>query len=277
MKILLAGDVHGRFPYLKLAMSYAKKQVPDLDLCIQVGDFGFYSSIFEAHLRDYGFPYKVLAIDGNHENHKWLHKRMNKEFAASRNLEYIPRGTVMEFDGRKIGFIGGAMNVDRKQEGNVRFGTQNFISKKDVKHALEEFNKHELDVIISHSCPHGIGVGVVGHPFFLPTIMEHILIPYNLPATDINDCGEHALKDLWDGLIHKPKHWIFGHFHYIHENTVDGTHFVCIGCTDFTDNERNPSFLPFFYDTIDNQISIGDRVSYSAEVFKKNDGREFKI
>lgn len=275
MQILLAGDCHGHLDYLRFAMHRSKLQFPDIELCIQVGDFGFYPSVIEGHLRNVGFPYKLIALDGNHENHTYLQKHFDHEFAASRNLFHVPRGTVQEIGGRKIGFLGGAMNVDRAQEGKTKLGTQNFISKQNVKDALEEFNKHDLDMMITHSCPHGIGVGMSGHEFFLPTIKKHILIPYSLEPTDILDCGEHALKDLWDGLVNKPKKWIYGHFHTTLQSKVDNTEFLCIGCTDMTDNYNHPSFLPLVYDIMDDQIYAGDRISYPTQA-PKNEKREFR-
>lgn len=281
MKILFAGDLHlvwdaqGIF-LLEYAMMKTREQFPDCELAIQVGDFGFSSSTFEAAFRNAPkLPYRLLAIDGNHEDHTWLKSTgWGKGWDLKYNMEYMPRGSVIQIDGRHIGFLGGAMNVDRAQHGKTKFGTQNFISNANVKYALTNFNKYNPDLIVTHSCPHGIGIGMAGAACFLPSIQKYVYTPYSLPPTDILDCGEHALKDLWDKLEKKPANWVFGHFHCQHRKVIGNTEFVCVGSTDFTDHHQ--SFLPIVYDTIDNQITIGDRISYFPQAPDKNEKKAFR-
>ena len=262
MKILICGDVHGRLHCLQWLQSQVKKQIPECETCIQVGDFGFYPRIMDSFTAK--LPMKTYAIDGNHEDHIWLRKVENKghwdKWKERNDIWFVDRGEVLEIDGATIGFIGGAMNVDRPNSGSTRLKYNNYVSKGDVKHALSNFNKYMLDLIIAHSCPTGVGVNIPGEPIFVPGVKQFICDPFQLPMPPLEDSGEHALADLWNGLTHKPSVWMFGHFHKYHQKQVEGTEFVCVGSTDPTTDGY--TVMPFIYDTVDKTITVGDKVPH---------------
>lgn len=251
-KILLAGDCHGNFYDLEVVINQAIKKY-NIDSCIQVGDFGFYVLCFDNFNSRRGkFNIPVYAIDGNHEQHWWIKDQLAKGVAPSwkekHNIEYIPRGTVWEKDGCKFGFLGGSMNVDRSQEGSSKKRTTNYILNVEIREAIKTFNDFgKLDFLITHSCPHSIGVGMQGKAFFTPLIERYIETPYGISTGSINDCGEQALTNLWHGLEHKPKEWIFGHFHSYHQKQVGDTNFTCIGCVDSMGGHEFT--IPFIIDT----------------------------
>ena len=250
MKYLVVGDIHGSFYDLEVIITQAIKKY-NIDACIQVGDFGFYVLCLD-RFKDKKFNVPVYAIDGNHEQHWWLKEQMTNGVAASwkekHNLEYVPRGTVWEVDGCKFGFLGGAMNVDRKQEGSSKKRTTNYILNVEVREALKTFNDFgQLDFLITHSCPHSIGVGMEGNASFIPLIERYIETPLGISTGPIGDCGEQTLTDLWYGLKAKPKNWIYGHFHAYHCKQIGETWFSCIGCGDSMGGHEFT--LPFVIDT----------------------------
>ncbi len=104
--------------------------------------------------------------------------------------------------------------------------------------------------MITHSCPCGIGIGMRGSN----TICD--------PGTDWadelglgvipqDDCGEPGLTQLWNGLAVKPHHWLFGHFHVIHQRTMGHTTFTCTGTAD------RAAVSPIVLDTQTMQLTIG--------------------
>ena len=48
-------------------------------------------------------------------------------------------------------------------------------------------------------------------------------------------------------IEHKPKEWIFGHFHSYHQKQVGDTNFTCIGCVDSMGGHEFT--IPFIIDT----------------------------
>jgi predicted phosphodiesterase len=239
MKYLIAGDTHGCFYDLECVVNQAIKKY-NIDACIQVGDFGFYPICFDnlkTKWRMQKFAVPVYAIDGNHENHEWLKDSLAEGvgavWKADHNIEFIPRGTTWEIDGCKFGFLGGAMNVDRKQQGSSKKRTTNYPLNVEIREATKKFNDFgQLDFLITHSCPHSVGVGQVGNHSFTGLIEQYIETPLGVSTGNIMDCGEQSLNNLWHGLTLKPKEWIYGHFHCLHQKQVQDTVFTCVGCID---------------------------------------------
>lgn len=250
MRYLVVGDCHGNLGNLYNIIESANKKYK-IDACIQVGDFGFYPLVMDKY-KFLKFPIPVYAIDGNHENHEWLMKCINSkshiEWIDKNNINFISRGSVWDIEGCKIGFMGGAMNVHRSQEGSTSKGTTNYPTNNQIKEAIEKFNSvGGVNIMITHSCPHSIGVGMVGDPFFLKSIEKNITRPFMVSTGNINDCGEETLLNLWNGLVEKPKHWIFGHFHQTVQRKVLETYFTCVGSADVSDDKMY--CLPFILDT----------------------------
>ena len=259
MKILIAGDVHSRFERLWYLQKETQKQFPDCTTCIQVGDYGFYPASMPS-LPVY--PMTTFVIDGNHEDHRWLRHNFEimKDDWSTHNLYFMDRGTVMTLGDSTIGFIGGAMNVDRPNFADEDLCYNNYISAADVDKTLKEFNKYTLDLVVSHSCPTGIGVNMKGHPYFVPLVKLFVTDQFNLPAMPTNDCGEHALTEVWNGLTTKPKCWMYGHFHATHCKYVKDTLFTCVGSSDQTTDAEH--LIPYIYDTETKTIKEGERIPH---------------
>ena len=73
MRILMVGDIHGELDRFAEFLRLAKAEIA-IHADIQVGYFGFGSDVIQAWIEstDAPFAVPVHAIDGNHEDHRWL-------------------------------------------------------------------------------------------------------------------------------------------------------------------------------------------------------------
>jgi len=231
MRLLIVGDVHWQHEKLAKMLRQARADYR-IEAAIQVGDFGFHRQCL-AQLKWEGrrFPVPVHAIDGNHEDHAWLQQALlsgeTRAWARELNLIYQPRPSIAELGGSIIGFLGGALHVDRPQEHNWLAGLPNYISRRLRQAAVKLFNQHRPELIVTHSCPAGIGIGLRGSPEMQAGVAQHIVAAGFDPGPP-DDCGENELGELWRHLRHRPRAWLFGHFHRAHQALIEGTRFVCL-------------------------------------------------
>ena len=258
-KILILGDSHGNISFVADAVRNAKISF-DIDYAIQVGDFGFYPVIFKNFDKFGKFEVPLYVIDGNHENHEWLHKQKKswKQW-KEKNLIFCPRGHTIEIDNRLIAFVGGAMNVDRPQQGSIDKRTTNYLLQDEVNEISEKLNESKrVDLMVTHSCPHSVGIGMHGNPLFDYMIERYIIDAFNVSIGPSNDVGEQTLLRLWKQLENKPLNWVFGHFHIHHYSKVEDTEFWCVGSTDHSDN--NLYCIPYIYDTEENKVQRIEKI-----------------
>lgn len=260
MNILIVGDVHGELERFAAIVRRAKAEFT-IAAAIQVGDFGFQSDIVQTWLDSSNAPFAVPvhAIDGNHEDHLWLRQvrqaGTDKSWISS-NLLVHERGSIACIGGRTFGFCGGALHADRPQEGaeEVLIGKEplapNWLTPDQADQAVAVFTKRPPEVMITHSCPSGIGIGMRGNDFFAAQVTEWAE-ELGLGTIPQDDCGEPALARLWHGISVKPKHWLFGHFHTIHQRCLGWTTFTCTGTGD------RDCVRPIILDTHTLQLTIG--------------------
>ena len=269
MLILLLGDSHGRLDLVHQACIEAQVAY-GIEAAIQVGDFGFFPKILHKFLHEgpRRFPVPLHVIDGNHEDHGWLTTSRATGTLSSweeANLHLHARGTVAALGGLRIGFIGGALHADRCQEWAGQWkptandgkplnrrrvprdpAWANWVTEGDVERTLAAFTATPPDLIVSHSCPAGVGVGMAGA---LPLIedVERFVRRAGHHAGPFHDCGEGGLTAIWHRLTQHPPLWVFGHFHCIHDRTLEATRFVCVGSSDGSDGAKIPR--PILLDT----------------------------
>lgn len=258
MKVLILGDAHGHLNAVSRVM-YEAREAYGVEAAIQVGDFGFYPECFSRW--EPAYPMKLVALAGNHEHHRWLfHADRDgtlKSWEAG-NLFAVREPKLLELGGRRIILIPGALNADRPQEWAGRREGKlppknpawcNFVSYGMVGRALA---LGTADLVVSHSCPHSIGVGMVGHPALAASVAQ-FCDGIGMSSGSISDCGEPGLTKIWKGGL-RPPGWSFGHFHNLRQSQVEGTTFTCVGCTDNTDGIRG--VRPVIYDTETNAVSV---------------------
>ena len=267
MKILILGDAHGAMYILADVIDTVKDA--GIEAVIQAGDFGFFPFIFKQNFGEpitkdsIGFSLPVYAIDGNHELHKWIHIQDKNLWAKHLNLHFVERGTILQFGSSNIAFLGGALNIDRKQTITVKkgeniydsVGIHNFTLNSEKNLLVKNINSMEngVDMIVTHTCPHSIGIGMRKAPFLMP-LEKKFISSMGIYTGELYDCGEQVLTDMWNELTHRPKHWMFGHFHTAVRKKIDNTYFSCVGCVDGSDG--NNYTLPFIYDTETKAIDV---------------------
>jgi hypothetical protein len=121
----------------------------------------------------------------------------------------------------------------------------NYVTASDVRNAIRVWNRNPPAIVISHSCPAGLGIGMRADPRMADSVQRHCRDKGHDPGLD-DDCGEPGLTDLWRGLKQRPQLWAYGHFHQLHDRTVDGCRFLNPGSGDGTDG--SPLVRPVILD-----------------------------
>jgi hypothetical protein len=116
-------------------------------------------------------------------------------------------------------------------------------------------------LVISHSCPAGIGIGITGAQSLIEDA-DRFITRAGHHAGPYHDCGEGGLTSLWNTLPTRPRHWLFGHFHQVSEAIIDQTTFICVGSTD--DSDGVLGIRPVLYDTVTRTTIIERMVRLGA-------------
>jgi hypothetical protein len=224
MLVALIGDVHDDLG--RLHRQVAAAAAAGAGAAIQLGDLGFREEVLGPGRPWPRFPVPVLALCGNHEDHAFLRRARASGLAtawAAHGLCYQARGSVARLGGRTVVFLGGALHTDRPQ---VREGG-NVIGEEDVAATLSACAIHSPDLIATHSCPSGIGVGMRGNPELAYGVAQFVHAA-GFDSGPLDDCGEMPLRRVWDGLRRRPAIWAFGHFHVAGRTSVQDTTFVVL-------------------------------------------------
>ena len=227
MRIGFFGDIHGRVHKFHRLLEKVVAEY-QIDVAIQVGDYGISRKTVRVLESLGGFPVPVHFIDGNHEDFRFLWKAMKtgsvKEW-QKHNLYYQPRGSTLVLQGVKMGFFGGALHIGRPQKivkGNV-------ITTEERNRAIAEFSRFSPEILITHTCPAGIGVGMQGLEMHYWGVVNHIVMAGFDPGPK-TDCGETQHAHLWNQMAQRPKLWVYGHFHEQKITEVAETQFVSLPC-----------------------------------------------
>jgi predicted phosphodiesterase len=168
MKILLVGDLHGHRQSGVNIFAHACRV--DADRIIQLGDFGFgwsyddheakdtYSAFLSEFATECGIPFYWL--DGNHENHDILQAfqkdneaQPDGTFETAPGVYYIPRGTMLDWDGCKILVCGGAQSVDVDvRVPYIEWWPQEIIQDWDIEKCKAA---GQADILLTHDAPLG--------------------------------------------------------------------------------------------------------------------------
>ena len=191
--ILLLGDVHGDTNVLNRAIKLANEV--GAAAVIQVGDFGlmpgrseesFYSVCKDS-------PVPVYFIEGNHDDcTRWIQYTEVSKVWDDANLWYIPRGTVMEMDGRTIAFMGGAASIDkdiRLREGWHWDENEN-IAPHEVLRLMDNAEGKTIDMFITHCPPNSV---IEEH--FDNTAKLHFGV-----GLDWHDHNQDIIEKIWHGI-----------------------------------------------------------------------------
>lgn len=210
--LYITGDTHGeegRFLNTALEIGRCIKENDCLFIC---GDFGY---IFNDTYRERRFlkflaeelPYKILWVDGNHENFDLLNKYPVEEWCGGKvhivgrnragdpKIIHLMRGQVFEIEGKKIFTFGGAYSIDRAMRTpGYSWWAEEMPNDAEMKEAIENLKKHDnkINYIITHTAPEDT---------------------MNMFHTDHRE--EKSLNNFleWIRESVEYEHWWFGHLH----------------------------------------------------------------
>jgi hypothetical protein len=199
-KRLLIGDIHGKW------REYARiLEVYQPDSSVQVGDFGVgfrgtnQAAVDQVHyaMDNFGTG-DNRYIRGNHDNPE----------ICRADPRCIPDATFEKETGTF--FLGGAWSIDHawRTEG-VDWWADEELSMDELYAAIDVYEKAKPDIVISHECPEDI----VGY-----------MMPWY--RREFPSRTRDALGSMWS--LHKPKLWVFGHWHSSVTATFDGCQFTCL-------------------------------------------------
>ena len=209
--IYLTGDTHGGVDMRKLSRKELKRshiELTENDHLIITGDFGFpftpddikeYENNEKTEYTEWmkwyaERPYKVLFVDGNHDNHDWWREQPVTEMFGGRvqvhphaeNVIHLMRGEVYEIEGKTFFTFGGAASTDKewRKEGYSWWSGEE-ASYAETEHALDNLERvgYKVDHIITHTMPQSISSQLRGLRFiqlpcstamFLNTVLETV-------------------------------------------------------------------------------------------------------
>lgn len=199
-KIRFIGDIHGNARYYS--------DITEVEYeTIQVGDYGMGFGMEQIF-----FPAKDRFIRGNHDDPDKCKKSPN----------WIPDGLV---DGKMM-FVGGAWSIDRdtRIEG-VDWWPDEELTIAELSKILDIYEKNKPEIMVTHDCP-----SIMANQILLSEARNRGYVKKLFPNRTVQ-----ALDAMYE--IHKPKMWIFGHWHKNMDTYIDKTMFVCIGIDSHIDLE----------------------------------------
>ena len=164
MRILLVGDIHANRYELLRAMRYGKDQ--RVDRVFFLGDFGWkfeqpFLDRAEYMVKETGLL--VEFIDGNHEDFNFLYSLPVSEDGyryVTPHVRHIPRGTILELDGKNVVCMGGGASIDRIwRVENESWWPQELITDEELFDAIQSSKAAgHIHAMFSHDgpvLPHG--------------------------------------------------------------------------------------------------------------------------
>lgn len=189
----IISDVHGKFKdYEKITKGCGES--------IQVGDMGFDYSYLNKHI--------------DHKKHKFF--KGNHDLYIDLQ-EARPHHLLKDFgmiDEYPIFIIRGAWSIDwaYRIPGLDWFENEE-LSTNELIQCLEEYKKAKPNIVLSHTCPQEVKLDILQNYVTLSNGKEY------------RTRTELALQDMFD--YHRPKIWIFGHWHQKYNKNFNGTKFIC--------------------------------------------------
>lgn len=211
----IIGDVHGNMDdYLNIAS--------EAEMSIQIGDLGFdYSRLKRLHPRQHKF------IGGNHDNYDLYEECPNAmgDWGLINEKMQLKRK-------EKFWFMRGAFSINASDlihefadTGVLNWWKEEELTDNQLDDAVFNYRVHKPDVVITHDCP------VVIRNTFEDVGLIHEVWGFDM---DWRSRTQSALQLMWN--YHKPKLWIFGHWHRYVDTIIEGTRFICLNELEYTDD-----------------------------------------
>jgi len=225
--MLVLGDTHGNLEFVEDACHFARRN--GCDRIVQVGDWGFLWNgqkgdrlkALTNKLAEFG--QHMWFIDGNHEWYgRWEEMGFGPDsdepFALSERVTYLPRGYAWEWGGVRFMALGGAYSIDRLRRTKfIDHWPQEEITWAQAERAI---TAGPVDVMFTHDAPHGLGhldaMLAEGDSSWAAAFGAKWY--YQLKP------GSQKHRELVRAVVDevRPRVLIHGHYHYRHEDTLEG-------------------------------------------------------
>jgi predicted phosphodiesterase len=198
MTIMVVGDIHGDSRFLAQVADTIPERHPEVTAIIQVGDFGFYPGLIDDFQR-VNSTVPIYAIDGNHEHFPML-TGITEVTEMFPNIFYVPRGTVLEIDGGRVAFCGGAASVDKdiRLRQKMSWFAEEQIQDSDIE-KLDDVDS--VDLLITHCPPQSV---------IQKNFDPRMLAMFGLPSS-WRDPSADKIETLWERLGYPTL--LCGHMH----------------------------------------------------------------
>jgi hypothetical protein len=202
LRITFIGDVHGKTDQYqkKLRQKFAGQRT------FQIGDMGFgFKGVPGLH-RD-------IQTDGDH---KWIRGNHDNPTQCRQTIGYAGDYGYLPED--KLFFLGGAYSIDYAwRTPGVTWWDDEEISYPELLKAVDLYVATKPEIVATHECPSRIS-----------EYMLTVVIPgfRNEKLECKSSRTAAALQQMLD--LHKPKEWVFGHYHVDSSFEWQGTKFTCI-------------------------------------------------
>jgi len=214
-RVLFAGDWHANAAHARAVLALAADI--GAERVVQVGDFGYWprtgaGRVFVAAVADAvaATGIGVWFCDGNHEDHGSLpHGEARDPVEVAPGVRWVPRGTVVAWEERRLLFMGGAVSVDQRRRAP---GWSWFPSETPSPGQWERaMGAGKVDVVVAHDTVPGMPVQ--GLPFL------------SIPWSARRRAAEHRsrLEELQRSA--RPSLWVHGHWHDRATARLGGTRF----------------------------------------------------
>jgi len=223
-RILFVGDLHANAYAGVAAIQRAAER--DVDLIIQVGDFGFWPDQGTQHegswarsfvgqielaIRELEQPIPLLWIPGNHENWREADAAREDEgltelglWETTGHISEAHPGVELGIWDKRFLFVGGAVSLDRyyRTPGHSWFPQERISDELGAEIASRGVG--DVDVIVAHDAPAGVG--------FLD---ERYAGPSSWLAELIAESHAHQrlMRTIFDARLREGGLWVNGHHH----------------------------------------------------------------
>jgi hypothetical protein len=215
MIMRLIGDVHGKYDRYK-------KIIGDCKNSVQVGDMGVGFRRLGTMRGDvkefYANPPHYAMTEGNH---RFIRGNHDNPSVCKNHSQYIPDG-YME---NNMMFVGGALSIDRhmRQE-DYNWWPEEELSMNQLNDIIDNYLQHKPEIMVTHECPDDIAFKFL----------------YSEKFEDKSRTRQ-AFSSMWQ--MHKPKMWIFGHWHRSYNENVLGTQFICLNELEYVDIDTENCYV----------------------------------
>lgn len=169
---------------------------------------------------------KLYVIRGNHDNPMFWGIPAGLNLPEFHNLVLVPDHTVLEIEGKKIYFAGGAISIDRSvrktDKPSTWWKSEEYVPNLSIDITIYQ----DIDIVVTHSAP----------DFVKPiTSNVHIVNQWhnveNLHGKNLKlelSVERALIANLYSTIVRysTPKLWFYGHFHKSYKTEYSNTEFI---------------------------------------------------